>query len=106
MLHRLQKTNKYIPVINVVTKGLYIYIYIYIYISVISCQRPKSMGEDYSIIEYMKDFISIKGSARCMGIVIYSFFGLYKKTQNSLSVDDNVYAPFPGVELSGKGING
>ena len=44
--------------------SLYIYIYIYIYmnISVISCQRPRTMGVDDSHIDYMRNFIYIYGT--------------------------------------------
>ena len=51
------------------------------YISVISSQHLKTVGVDYSCIEYMKNFILIYGSAGCMAIVIYFFYpGLYNKT--------------------------
>ena len=31
--------------------------YVYVYISVISSQRPKTVGVDYSHIEYMRNII-------------------------------------------------
>ena len=41
------------------------------------------MGVEYSFIEYMRDFIYIYGSARCMAIIIYDFQDTYKKTHNT-----------------------
>ena len=55
-------------------------IYIYIYISVISSQRPKTAGVDYSRIEYIWNIIKIYVSVGCMAIVKYLFPSLYYKT--------------------------
>ena len=44
-------------------------VYIYIYIYIISSQRPKTVGVDYSFIEYMRNLIYIYVSAQCMAIV-------------------------------------
>ena len=46
-----------------------------------SCQRPMTVGVDYSRINYMRNVIDIYVSARCMSIVTYLFLsGLYNKT--------------------------
>ena len=37
------------------------------------------MGVEYSCIEYIRDFIKIFGSARCMAIIIYVFPDVYNE---------------------------
>ena len=52
------------------------YMYKYIYIS---SRSPKTIGVEYSYIDYMRDIIKIYGSVRCMAIIILVFQGVYKK---------------------------